>query len=239
MHAPRRRRVWRGSMAYTELDTTSLPPEDRFAWWREVVGQGVAPVRVATDHAADFVGRAGFIPLGAVHLTTMSFPSLSSERPAHLVRRSDPETYELTLILGGAMHIAQERSETRLHAGDFAMWTSSRPYNGQALSGPDVGASRAVMLHLPQGLVPLPQAKLRPLLARGLSARSGMGRILAQYLESLVQQAPALDEDMSRRPDEPRSGHRLPRSAGRRAGAPPAGDPARGPAGRDRHLHRG
>lgn len=186
-------------MAYTELDTTSLPPEDRFAWWREVVGRGVAPVRVATDHAADFVGRAGFVPLGAVHLTTMSFPSLSSERPAHLVRRSDPETYELTLILGGAMHIAQERSETRLHAGDFAMWTSSRPYSGQALSGPDVGASRAVILHLPQGLVPLPQAKIRPLLARGLSARSGMGRILAQYVESLVQQAPALDEDMSRR----------------------------------------
>ncbi|MFF0746932.1 helix-turn-helix domain-containing protein [Streptomyces sp. NPDC004111] len=185
-------------MAYSEIDTTSLPPEDRFAWWHEVVGRGVAPVRVATEHADDFVGRAGFVPLGAVHLTTMSFPSLSSERPAQLVRRSDPETYELALILDGSMHVAQERCETQLSAGDFAMWTSSRPYAGRAVSGP-AGASRAVMLHLPQSLVPLPQARVRPLLARGLSARSGMGRILAQYLESLVQQAPALDEEASRR----------------------------------------
>ncbi|WP_228775170.1 AraC family transcriptional regulator [Streptomyces sp. NRRL B-1677] len=186
-------------MAYTELDTTSLPPEDRFAWWREVVGQGVAPIRITTDHAADFVGRAGFLPLGPVQLTTMSFPSLSSDRPAHLVRRSDPETYELTLILGGAMRVAQERCEARFSAGDFAMWTSSRPYTGQAVSGPEADAPRAVILHLPQALVPLPQDKVRPLLARGLPARSGMGRIFAQYLESLVQQAPFLDEEVAGR----------------------------------------
>ncbi|MGW2599954.1 AraC-like ligand-binding domain-containing protein [Streptomyces klenkii] len=81
-----------------------------------MVGQGVAPIRITTEHAADFVGRAGFLPLGSVQLTTMSFPSLSSDRPAHLVRRSDPQTYELTLILGGAMRVAQEHGETRLPA---------------------------------------------------------------------------------------------------------------------------
>ncbi|WP_338930433.1 helix-turn-helix domain-containing protein [Streptomyces netropsis] len=186
-------------MAYSELDTTGLPREDRFAWWQEAVGQGVAPIRITSDHAADFVARAGFLPLGPVHLTTMSFPSLASERPAELVRRSDPETYELTLILGGEMRVAQERRETSLAAGDFAMWTSSRPYSGRAVSSPESGASRAVILHLPQALVPLPQDRVKPLLARGLSARSGLGRILAQYLESLVQEAPALDDEATGR----------------------------------------
>ncbi len=114
------------------------------------------------------MGRAGFLPLRPMHLTTMSFPSLSSDRPAHLVRRSQPETYELTLILGGAMYVAQERCEICLSAGDLAMWTSSRPYTGQAISGPGTGAPRAVILHLPQALVPLPQDRKRSHMTAGL-----------------------------------------------------------------------
>ncbi|WP_327180589.1 helix-turn-helix domain-containing protein [Streptomyces sp. NBC_01334] len=180
-------------MAFTEFDTAELPAEYRFDWWREVVARGVAPTRITTDHAADFAGSAGLLDLGRLQFTTMSFPGLRSERTAGLIRRADPETYELALILAGAMRVGQGRNETRLFAGDFAMWTSSRPYSGQAESGPAIGDSRAIILHLPRALVPLPAAKVDRLLAVGIPARSGTGRVLAQFLGSVVQEAPVLD----------------------------------------------
>ncbi|WP_411084687.1 helix-turn-helix domain-containing protein [Streptomyces sp. cmx-18-6] len=181
-------------MAFAEFDTLLLPGDQRFDWWRQLVGQGVAPTRITSDFASDFVGSVGSLDLGRIQLTKMSFPGLRSERTAELIRRADPETYELTLILGGSMGVEQDRHTTRLAAGDLSMWTSSRPYSGQAMSGPVIGASRALILHLPRALVPLPEARVDSLLAHGLSARAGVGKVLADFLGSLVGQAAVLDE---------------------------------------------
>ncbi|MFJ2214362.1 helix-turn-helix domain-containing protein [Streptomyces sp. NPDC101062] len=181
-------------MAYTEFDTVLLPKEQRFDWWRELVGQGVAPTSLTSDFASDFVGSVGSLDLGRFQLTKISFPALRSERTAELIRRADPETYELTLVLGGLMGVSQGRHTTRLGAGDITLWTSSRPYSGQAMSGPLIGASRALILHLPRVLMPLPEAKIDRLLAYGLPARSGVGKVLADFLGSLVREAAALDE---------------------------------------------
>lgn len=183
-------------MAYTYFDTAGLPQEEQFTWWREAVGRGVAPVHITSD-AAGFDGSIGTLPLGRVHLTTMCFPELCSERTPALVRQSDPETYELALILGGSMAVSQGRSEARLGAGDFAIWSSSSPYRGVAGCEPGDDGSRAIVLNLPRALVPVPEAKLRAVLARTLSATNGMGRILAQYLVSVAREAPELSEQHS------------------------------------------
>lgn len=181
-------------MVFTEIDTAGLLPEHRFEWWRGIVEQGVAPTRISSDCGPDFAGRAGFLTLGPAQVTAMAFSPITSERPAHLVRRSDPETFELTLILEGSMRVSQGRSETHLGAGDFAMWTSSCPYSGRAIGSPEGGVSRAIILHLPHSLIPLPGKRVEELLAHRMPAASGFGRVLAQYLRSVVQEASALDE---------------------------------------------
>lgn len=186
-------------MAFTEFDTAALPREQRFDWWCEAIGRGVAPTRITSDQASDFTGSMGSLGLGPLQLTTMAFPALRSERTSELVRRGDPETYELTLILGGSMEVSQGRNEAALLAGDFALWTSSRPYSGRALSTSATGAARAIILHLPRTLVPVPEARLERLFARALPARSGIGRVLADHLTSVAREAPALDEPDSQR----------------------------------------
>ncbi|MFI5770982.1 helix-turn-helix domain-containing protein [Streptomyces sp. NPDC051658] len=186
-------------MVFTEFNTAVLPREQRFDWWCEVVGRSVAPTRITSDEASDFTGSMGSLGFGRLQLTTMAFPALRSERTAELVRRGDPETYELTLILGGAMEVSQDRNDTALFAGDFALWTSSRPYRGRTVSAAGTGAARAIILHLPRTLVPVPEAKLDRLFACALPARSGMGRILADHLVSVAREAPGLDELESER----------------------------------------
>ncbi|MFK8907536.1 helix-turn-helix domain-containing protein [Streptomyces sp. YS-3] len=180
-------------MAYTYFDTAGLPQEEQFTWWREAVGRGVAPVHITSD-ADRFEGSIGALPLGRLHLTTMRFPELCSERTSALVRQGDPESYELALILGGSMAVSQGRSQARLGPGDFAMWSSSSPYRGVAGCEPGDGGSRAIVLNLPRALIPVPESRLRGVLAHTLSAGNGMGRILAHYLVAVAGEARELTE---------------------------------------------
>ncbi|MFI5806673.1 helix-turn-helix domain-containing protein [Streptomyces sp. NPDC051561] len=159
-------------MAYQDFDVSGLPPEFRVECLCEVVGRGAVPSRLTSGCAADFTGRVGVADLGPVRLTTMDFPAPCSHRCAKLVRSEDPETFELTLIVDEDLQAGQE-------AGDV----------------------RALILHLPQELVPLPRARIRELFARGRLPLdcSATSRVLARYLRSLEEEAQTLDEGASAR----------------------------------------
>lgn len=176
------------------MDTLSLPAAHRFDWWCETVGRGAAPTRISSDHAADFVGRVEMLSAGPLQATSMSFPALESERTPDLIKRSDPETYELTLIAGGAMSVAQARREATLSAGDFVMWSSSHPYTGRGRSAPDHGLSQGIVLHLPRKDLPFPEARVDGVLATRMPGSDGIGAILAHHLHALFREGPRLGE---------------------------------------------
>ncbi|HUR07216.1 MAG TPA: helix-turn-helix domain-containing protein [Nonomuraea sp.] len=177
-------------MSVVTLHSTDLPPDQRFDWWCDLISRDVAPIRVTSDHAADFRASAGAIDLDTVQITTMSFPALSSVRTPALIRRSDPERYELALIVGSAMWISQGGNDTHMSAGDLVMWETSHPYEGGALDGP--APAQAIIVHLPRSGLPLPSGKVDALVARRMPADGGIGAILAAYLRTLVREAPSM-----------------------------------------------
>lgn len=181
-------------MAYVYFDSSALPPEDRFDWWCETVNRGVAPTRNASSHAAEFTGSFASLTMGPVQTSTLAFPPIRSRRTTELIRQSDPETYELTLVLSGQMRVSQARNDVRATVGEFLMWSSSLPYVGRAVSGGPMDAPRAVIVHLPRALLPLPHAKIDHLLVRNLPAADGMGVVLARHLCSIMDQGPTLTE---------------------------------------------
>lgn len=186
-------------MNFTVLHSACVSPEQRFDWWCELISHDVAPARITSEHSADFPASAGSLALGTVRLTTMSFPAIRSQRTPGLIRRSDPEGYELALIQDSDMWISQGRNDSRLKAGDFALWNTSLPYDGRGLSGTGSSFFRAVILYLPRAELPLPPARMDQLLARNMSARDGMGAILAGFLRNVLEQAPALAEQDAER----------------------------------------
>ncbi|MDA5282692.1 helix-turn-helix domain-containing protein [Streptomyces sp. Isolate_45] len=181
-------------MGFTVYDTADLPPEHRFEWWRETVSQGAGPTSITSDHPAGFTGSMGVLSLGIAQIATMSFPTMRSERTPRLIRRSDPETYELTLVLDGSMGVSQARREALLVPGHFNLWSSSRPYSSLGTGDPGAEPSRAVVLHLPRALVPLPEAKVDRLLARALPSATGVGAVFARHLGSVVEEAATFTE---------------------------------------------
>ncbi|YCK38319.1 helix-turn-helix domain-containing protein [Actinomadura sp. ATCC 39365] len=177
-------------MSFVVLKSTDLPAEERFGWWCDMISRDVGPTRITSEHMADFRATAGVIDLGVVQLTTTSFPALTSARTPALIRRSDPEAYELTLIVGGEMWICQNRDDTRMTAGDLVMWQTSRPYDGGAFDGPH--QAQAIIMHLPRAGLPLPERQVDGLLSRRMPATGGLSAVLATYLRTLVREVPAM-----------------------------------------------
>lgn len=176
--------------SFVTLHSTDLPPDQRFDWWCDLISHDVAPIRVTSEHAADFRASAGAIDLDTVQLTTMEFPALSSVRTPALIRRSDPERYELALIVGSEMWISQGGKDTLMGAGDLVMWETSHPYEGGALDGPV--PAQAIIVHLPRSGLPLPSGKVDTLVASRMPSGGGIGAILASYLRTLVREAPSM-----------------------------------------------
>ncbi|QES50514.1 AraC family transcriptional regulator [Streptomyces venezuelae] len=144
---------------------------------------------MSSDHHDDFRASIGMLPMGAVGMSLLSMPAIRSERTPTLIRRSDPEAYELCLILGSDMWLEQRRSDARVRAGDLLLWDTSQPFDGRGLGiGPD-RPSRAIIVHLPRAAVPLPEARINGLLARRLPTGTGMGALLAGFLRGAVDQA--------------------------------------------------
>ncbi|MFF3557940.1 helix-turn-helix domain-containing protein [Streptomyces tsukubensis] len=176
-------------MILESLDSAVVPAADRFGWWCELVGRDTAPTRISSDHHGDFRAGLGLVRMGAVRLSLLSMPAIRSERTPKLIRRSDPEAYELCLILGSDMWLEQRRSDARVGAGDLLLWDTSQPFDGRGLGGGPEQLSRAIIVHIPRTALPLPEARINDLLARRLSTDSGMGTLLAGFLRGALHQA--------------------------------------------------
>ncbi|GAA1069073.1 helix-turn-helix domain-containing protein [Kitasatospora nipponensis] len=165
-----------------ELRTTDVPKGERFAWWHELVTRDLAPTHQVTEHRGDFRASAAAWRLGPVTASAFSCPTLRSVRTPELIRRSDPELWELGYVVAGSMSMDQDRNWTQVHAGDLLLYDTSRPLTSHVLTD----RSRVVILHLPKSTVPLPAQALRRLLSRRLPA-DGAGALLAGLLRQLTE----------------------------------------------------
>ncbi|GHC54026.1 helix-turn-helix domain-containing protein [Streptomyces flavofungini] len=180
-------------MSFSALHSSCVPPGQRFDWWCELISQDVAPTRITSEYTGDFVAGAGAIGLGGVQVTTLSFPAIRSERTPALIRRSDPDVYELTLNAGGDMWITQARNEARMSAGDLGLWNTSRPFDARGLHA-DGGASRAIMVHLPRAELPFSDSRTDQLLASATATDRGTAAVFARFLRHVVDEAPSMSD---------------------------------------------
>jgi AraC-like DNA-binding protein len=171
-----------------ELRSCDVPRAQRFDWWRELTARDLVPTWIVSDQVADFRASAKGLDLALVRISALEFPALRSVRTPRLIRRSDPELWELALVTSGSLAVEQARNSTLLRGGDFVLYDTSRPFDSIATKGP----ARVVILHLPRRAVPVPERTLRPLVARWMPSHGGPAALLSQYLRGLVEQSATL-----------------------------------------------
>ncbi|NMO49839.1 helix-turn-helix domain-containing protein [Actinoplanes sp. TBRC 11911] len=159
-----------------------LAPADRFDAWRQRMNSTHAPMRLESEHAADFHAHQRLIGLGAVSMWPARFEQLVFLRTPGLIRQSDPEVYHLSLLRHGGARVSWGTEGNAYQAGDFHLNDSSRPYEIWTRHG----SISSVGVEIPKALLPLPRRTVDRAVGRHLSDRDGPGVLLSQFLIRLA-----------------------------------------------------
>ncbi|MFE2971202.1 helix-turn-helix domain-containing protein [Streptomyces sp. NPDC059340] len=187
-------------MIGTVFRSEDVPAEDRFEYWRELVGRTRSSDLISA-HTADYWAEYRLMELGPVTVWPSSFLPTRYRRSGKMVRRSDPELYHLTLLLDGGLALEHAGRTDTFGPRDLHMVDGSRPYDLRPLDDQDRRAVKGVGVDFPKALLPLPPHLVRELLGRGLSGREGTGALLTEFLVGLDRQAETLQPS-----DAPRLG---------------------------------
>ncbi|OLF05566.1 hypothetical protein BLA60_35380 [Actinophytocola xinjiangensis] len=169
-----------------------LPPADQLPFWRELIADALAPLSLnESTGAVGFPASASVLDLGSVRVGGFTSPPVDLDRTWADIRRSDPGTYQLAFVTGSELWVSQRRQDSGFVGGDMVLFDLSYPFEGGV---PDRGPADVVILQIPRAEMPLHPDKVHRLLAQPLSANTGMGAILAQFLRSLHSHGPDCDQ---------------------------------------------
>ncbi|MEW2385236.1 helix-turn-helix domain-containing protein [Micromonospora sp. NPDC047707] len=170
------------------MDTTRVPPADRFPLWVAMAGEVSAPVAFTSDHALDFHGHARLISLGDIAVTRFRYQSLVGRRTPRLIRQGDPEVYQIALPFAGTCTISARRCDSAIPNRDFTLVDWGRPHDLSHTLGPD-GREPAgsVTVVIPRARLPLDPDRVDRLTAARLPGATGPGALLAQHLHHVTR----------------------------------------------------
>jgi AraC-like DNA-binding protein len=177
----------------TVLDTTCLPPAERTAAWAETTSLALVTTRFRFPEPERFGARIRAVALGAAQLSELSYAPLLSYRSPLLIRRSDPELYQLAVITSGRQGIDQAGRDALARPGDIVLYDSSRPF--EASVGAERARSGSLLLQFPKRLMPLPDKVVASLCGTVLTRAAGVGRVFHRTLSALADTAADLTDD--------------------------------------------
>ncbi|MEU9946406.1 helix-turn-helix domain-containing protein [Streptomyces lavendulae] len=169
---------------WTVVSSSEVPATERFDWFADMVSREVVPTAISSECPARFQAEAAVLDLGDFCMSKLAYLPLQSRRTPALIRRSDPEQYQLALVTKSSMVLSQQGNDCCAVAGDLVMWDTSRPWT--ARSPARGGEGELVVLQLPRNIVPLRTRQIERLLARRLPGGHGIAAILASIMKSLV-----------------------------------------------------
>ncbi|GAA0978831.1 helix-turn-helix domain-containing protein [Acrocarpospora macrocephala] len=173
-------------MRVSEFSTDGLPAHDRLPGWIESVERSLTPSRVQSEQN-DFRGWVRTVELDNVQVSTMAYPPLIVRRSAQHIRRSDPEAYQVNLILSGQGWTAQAGREAVISAGEFVLFDTSRTFEGRRICAPDTACG--IVVEIPRALLPLPPTMVSLLVGASFSGRQGIGAMFRRWLTNLDRHA--------------------------------------------------
>ncbi|MCN9242292.1 helix-turn-helix domain-containing protein [Streptomyces sp. RY43-2] len=135
-----------------------------------------------------FYAEGAVLDPGRAQLTRFIYSLLRSKRTPALIRRGDPEQYQLGLVSRGSAWFSQNGAEAELQAGDMALWDTSLPY--ESGSGMDGGDVEVFVLQIPKTAWPLPSREAQRLLARPVRGGVGFPAVLSDILVSVAGNGP-------------------------------------------------
>ena len=108
--------------------TDQVRPQDRLAYWVEVVCRTLVPVECVAHHDGPFFGRIEADTLGPIHVTTVVGTAQIASRRQRDVARDPRDAFALHISGSGVTGSSQLGRETVLRPGDIALHDMNRPF---------------------------------------------------------------------------------------------------------------
>jgi AraC-like DNA-binding protein len=171
-----------------ESHSDDLSVAERFGVSHDGAANSAISTLISSDHRDDFWSTSRVLQLGMARVYAMTYSPLEARRTVKLIRRSDPEQYQMSFTLRGTQRVAQVDRDTSLGPHDLILYDSSRPYDCHLIgTGDDTVAFTAVQI--PKAQIPIPPERIDRLVAAGMSGRTGIGALLVQFLVRLTAEA--------------------------------------------------
>ncbi|WP_202637792.1 helix-turn-helix domain-containing protein [Bailinhaonella thermotolerans] len=167
------------------IDTREVKADERLEYWLDRVERARFPLEAHVDAEGDFHGELRVLALGTVHIGEMESTSIRVNRSERLIRRRDPEEYQLTLVRSGWVDTRQCGRYGRAGPGEMLLRDSSRPFTVRRTAAD--GLCRTITVQFPRSALSVPAGTLDSLLGVPLSARRASGALLARQLIGLMR----------------------------------------------------
>lgn len=169
----------------TVANTGGVPARVRFDRWRQLVGNGFAPMDISTDRPDRFHAEQRVVSLGGVQVWEAGCSRSQASRTPALVRRSDPETLCLLVTLNGTLLAESAGRTAACAAGDLYVHDSSHPLS-IAFREPGRGPYRGMSVMLPRAELPFLPGRIDRAVGLRVPREDGVGALVSAFLAHLV-----------------------------------------------------
>ncbi|MER0447392.1 AraC family transcriptional regulator [Streptomyces sp. Edi4] len=182
-------------LTQTVFHSEDLPDAGRFDAWCEIMGRLPAPMKMTSESTADFRAHLRCIPLGKATAYRTTFQQATFRRTSRLIRQSDPEAYNISVLLSGEGGTAWDRHAAAYRPLDFHIVSTSLPFEVWGGRSP----ARIVGVEIPRAALPFPCDQADRAIGQQVSGREGVGALLRQFLTHVTDDAgPYHPEDAPR-----------------------------------------
>jgi AraC-like DNA-binding protein len=179
-----------GTAMHMLYDTRTVHPLDRYDHYRAGVAAELAPGTVHGRSPGNLLAAMSVAQIGDFEIEAITWAADSevvARRTDRLIRAGDPECYRVLLSVNAGLRVEQAGNQVHHRARDIALYDTSRPWQATLPTGP--ASMLGIMLTFPRALMPIPRARVRPLVGN-LIPRSLPGRsLIAQFLIELTDTA--------------------------------------------------
>ncbi|MBW0093286.1 helix-turn-helix domain-containing protein [Pseudonocardia sp. KRD-184] len=169
------------------LTTDQVEARDRLAFWNDAVSD--AYVQLSCDApGGDVVGDIRIDSLATLELSRVTASAQHVHRTPSLIARAAEDRFLVSIQTSGVGRISQDGRTAVLHAGDFALYDSTRPYRLD-FDGP----FQQYVLMLPG---PTLRSQLRDatdLTARSVRGSRGAGHLMIEMIRTLAADIAVLE----------------------------------------------
>lgn len=162
-------------------DAASVPPQEQFGYWREVICEAFVPLTPrAPAGRPEFASRVEVRPLGALNCAVISSrPQHTAHGPAE-VRRTGGAYFFVNLQLAGTCVVRQRGREDVVRPGQLAVVDTTEPYWFDFARD-----WRMVSFRVPHRQLGDRVPDPAHLVGAAIDARSGAGLVVAQLMHAL------------------------------------------------------